>query len=168
MSLYNVTDEFSLTDFLWEKNKPRIVEFIKSHSKGLSSIDIKNIVRGIEINYKHRGIPCARQLSLIYIESGFGPHRISEKGAIGLCQIMPGTGRAMLGEVYSKQYLKQPLINVITCGKYLDYINSNKDKTQLRILAEYNAGNEYKFGLPYAWRVLDYEKYIIKKYKIMI
>lgn len=82
--------------------------------------------------------------ALIAIESGFDPSAVSPKGAIGLMQIIPGTGAryGVAGDVKrsAAQKLAEPSINIATGAHYLrDLIHQYPNRIDL-VLAAYNAG----------------------------
>ncbi len=83
--------------------------------------------------------------SLIRQESLFEGHVVSSAGAIGLMQIMPGTGEEIAGQLgwpvgYSTSDLYRPAINIPLGARYLarqrDYLGENLPAA----LASYNAG----------------------------
>lgn len=64
-------------------------------------------------------------MSMIKLESGFDPFAISDKGAIGLMQVKPGTARAMVemfGIAESGYGLMDVRYNVIIGSAYIRYI----------------------------------------------
>jgi soluble lytic murein transglycosylase len=82
--------------------------------------------------------------SLIKKESNLNPEVVSNKGAVGLMQIMPKTAHEMAVQLnisdYSSDNLKDPKINIMFgiyyLRKLLDYYNNNL----ILALAAYNAG----------------------------
>ncbi|MDR1087369.1 MAG: lytic transglycosylase domain-containing protein [Endomicrobium sp.] len=82
--------------------------------------------------------------SIIKKESNLNPEAISNKGAVGLMQIMPKTAREIATQLgvsdYSSEKLKEPQINIMFgtyyLKKLLDYYNNNL----ILALAAYNAG----------------------------
>ena len=82
--------------------------------------------------------------TLIVAESGFDPHAVSPKGAIGLMQVMPATARrwGVSGDarVSLEKKLADPQVNVRTGVRYLRHlIELFPDRLDLA-LAAYNAG----------------------------
>jgi soluble lytic murein transglycosylase len=84
--------------------------------------------------------------SIIKKESNLNLEAISNKGAVGLMQIMPKTAREIATQLrvsdYSPEKLKEPQINIMFgtyyLKKLLDYYNNNLTLA----LAAYNAGIE--------------------------
>lgn len=81
--------------------------------------------------------------SVIYAESGFNKSAVSNRGAVGLMQIMPATAQEIasnLGvENYSDDMLYDPDVNIRFGCYYLKYLyNRFGDNTLM--LASYNAG----------------------------
>lgn len=76
--------------------------------------------------------------AVIKQESNYIPDAISDKGAIGLMQIMPSTG-ALLG-IDDKELLKDPYINIMTGTKYLSQMLNRYDGRLDLSLSAYNAG----------------------------
>lgn len=74
--------------------------------------------------------------AIIQAESSYNPSAISDKGAIGLGQIMPETG-ADYG--MSPEDLKDPIKNIITTVKHIDKLSGIFDDPRL-VMAAYNAG----------------------------
>ncbi|MCK5598712.1 transglycosylase SLT domain-containing protein [bacterium] len=62
---------------------------------------------------------------LVKTESDFNPSAVSHKGAIGLCQIMPATGKGM---GYSVKDLYKPAKNIEACCRFLSYLGKKASK----------------------------------------
>ena len=79
--------------------------------------------------------------ALIKAESGFDKKAKSEKGAVGLMQLMPETAEYIAGKVgYKKKIdLESPDCNIYLGTKYLEYL-SEKFKDEAAVLCAYNAG----------------------------
>lgn len=82
--------------------------------------------------------------AVINVESGFNPSTRSEKGAIGLMQIMPDTGEWLyekMGQTGSDPaLLREPETNIKLGCYYLNYLSQKYDGRQRNFLAAYNAG----------------------------
>jgi soluble lytic murein transglycosylase-like protein len=75
--------------------------------------------------------------AVMAVESGFRPTAVSEKGAIGLMQLMPGTARDMyVRDVWS------PEENIEGGARYLRILANRYDGDLVKTLAAYNAGPE--------------------------
>ncbi|MBQ3053530.1 MAG: lytic transglycosylase domain-containing protein [Clostridia bacterium] len=82
--------------------------------------------------------------SIIKAESEFKFNARSEKGAVGLMQIMPSTGKEIaqkLGiENFSEEVLLNPEININIGCYYLSYLLNKYDGNIKTAVAAYNAG----------------------------
>ena len=79
--------------------------------------------------------------AVIATESGYDANAVSNKGAVGLMQIMPDTANyvcALYGMRYGENNLKKPEYNIRIGCKYLKYL-SGKFADE-NILIAYNAG----------------------------
>lgn len=76
-------------------------------------------------------------MALIRVESNFDPNAVSHKGAIGLMQVMPGTG-----SIYGvhKKDLMNPDINIRTGLAYFKDMHSYFQNNEEMALAAYNCG----------------------------
>lgn len=80
--------------------------------------------------------------SLINVESSFNKNAKSNKGAIGLMQILPSTAKyisELLKEDFTVNQLYNPEVNIKYGCFYLNYLNK-KFKNQETTLCAYNAG----------------------------
>ena len=73
--------------------------------------------------------------AVISTESGYEPGALSRKGAIGLMQVMPDTGKR-----YGVKNLNDPRQNVIAGARYLHDLLRQFDTDLSLVLAAYNAG----------------------------
>lgn len=73
--------------------------------------------------------------ALISTESGYEPGALSKKGAIGLMQVMPGTGKR-----YGARDLNDPAQNVAAGARYLRDLLRQFNNDLSLALAAYNAG----------------------------
>src|SRR5512138_3040174 len=80
-------------------------------------------------------LPEALILAVIAVESNFDPRAVSEKGAAGLMQLMPGTARDMyVADVFD------PEQNIHGGSRYLRVLANQYGGDMVRMLAAYNAG----------------------------
>ena len=110
-------------------------------------------------------------LAVIQVESEFTPEAVSRKGAIGLMQMMPATGKFVakeLGITYNgKHTLYDPFINVKLGIHYLSFLTDRFDSTE-NALAAYNYGpTKYESTLSlkktqpkYVKKVLDFKDFL--------
>jgi soluble lytic murein transglycosylase-like protein len=76
-------------------------------------------------------------LAVMAVESNFNPGALSEKGAVGLMQLMPGTARDMyVADAWA------PEQNIDGGARYLRILANQYDGDIVKTLAAYNAGPE--------------------------
>jgi soluble lytic murein transglycosylase len=82
--------------------------------------------------------------AVIRAESDFKPHLVSEKGAIGLMQIMPDTAEwaadQMRVELPSIAQLEEPQLNIEIGTWYLKSLHQQFENNHIVAIAAYNAG----------------------------
>lgn len=100
--------------------------------------------------------------AVMAVESGFRPGAISEKGAMGLMQLMPGTARDMyVRDVWS------PEENIDGGARYLRTLANKYDGDLVKTLAAYNAGPDAvrrAGGVPSYPETQDYVRKVIDLY----
>lgn len=83
-------------------------------------------------------------LAVIRSESSFVPDRVSNKGAIGLMQVMPDTAEWIVAQaglqVPRTEYLYDPVTNISIGTWYLNYLLARYDGDMVKVIAAYNAG----------------------------
>jgi soluble lytic murein transglycosylase-like protein len=92
--------------------------------------------------------------AVAHTESKFVPTARSNRGAVGLMQLVPKTGR-WLGATD----LTNPTQNIMAGAKYLKYLNGRFNGNQEKVIAAYNAGegNVRRFnGVPPFRETQDY------------
>jgi soluble lytic murein transglycosylase-like protein len=115
----------------------------------------KAIVSTIFTASKNFNVPSALVLSVIKEESNFNINAVSDKGAIGLMQLMPRTARSIGINPYN------PAQNIIGGVYYIRYCLNLKGNNIALALACYNAGPNG--GVPYS--TYKYIKNIATYYK---
>lgn len=88
-------------------------------------------------------IPRALVLAVMHTESNFNAMALSNKGASGLMQLMPGTAREMyVSDLFDKQQ------NIEGGVRYLRVLANRFDGDMVKMVAAYNAGPEavVKYG----------------------
>ncbi len=82
-------------------------------------------------------LPEALLLAVMAVESNFDHQALSEKGAMGLMQLMPGTAREMyVSDAWD------PAQNIEGGARYLRILANQYDGDMVKTLAAYNAGPE--------------------------
>ncbi len=82
-------------------------------------------------------LPEALLLAVMTVESNGDPRALSEKGAVGLMQLMPGTARDMyVSDAWA------PEQNIDGGARYLRILANQYDGDMVKTLAAYNAGPE--------------------------
>ena len=80
--------------------------------------------------------------SVINAESGYHPNAVSNKGAVGLMQVIPSTAEwvaSKIGIDFSIDALKHPRTNILIGTYYLKYLLDKFRDTKTALIA-YNAG----------------------------
>ena len=98
----------------------------------------------IEANARAAGLDPALVLAVVAVESGFDPHAVSDKGAIGLMQVLPGTGARYGVRADAKrsaiERLFDPATNLRVGTRYLRDLLARFGNDVSLALAAYNAG----------------------------
>jgi soluble lytic murein transglycosylase len=88
--------------------------------------------------------------AVIFVESRFQPGAKSGKGAVGLMQIMPATGRWVSNQLawpgFQESDLLNPEKNIALGSWYIAYLTDYFEGNQTAALAAYNAGHRYVKG----------------------
>ncbi|MBR4078875.1 MAG: lytic transglycosylase domain-containing protein [Christensenellaceae bacterium] len=91
------------------------------------------------------GVDPALICGVIATESRFDADAKSEKGAMGLMQIMPETGEWIAGKIgikdFSEEMLTEPAVNIEMGTWYLTYLADRFDREADTVIAAYNAGH---------------------------
>ncbi len=129
-----------------------------SNIKDLSYATVDGLAKKASETY---GVSYGLIKAVIKTESGFDPYAVSDKGAVGLMQIMPGTARELGVDPYN------PEENVLGGTAYLKKLLNLYDGNVELALAAYNAGienvNKYK-GVPPFEETEDYVKKVLSLY----
>ncbi|HEY2633870.1 MAG TPA: lytic transglycosylase domain-containing protein [Steroidobacteraceae bacterium] len=86
---------------------------------------------------KANTIQAALVRAVIVVESGFNPHAVSKRGAVGLMQLLPATARR-----YGVKDINDPEQNIRAGTHYLSDLLTRFDSNLELALAAYNAGEE--------------------------
>jgi soluble lytic murein transglycosylase-like protein len=105
--------------------------------------------------------------AIIQVESNFNPGAVSNKGAIGLMQVMPATGKRLGVEDPGTQ-LFDPATNVNAGAKYLRYLMDMFADQPTLAIAAYNAGEgaveRYNRRIPPFRETQDYVRRVLAHY----
>jgi soluble lytic murein transglycosylase-like protein len=94
----------------------------------------KEHVKGAAQKYK---LPEKLLLAVMAVESNYDPRALSEKGAMGLMQLMPGTAKDMyVSDAWD------PSQNIEGGARYLRILANQYGGDPVQVLAAYNAGPE--------------------------
>ncbi len=98
----------------------------------------------IEANAKIYNLDPYLVASVIWVESKFDANAESQKGAVGLMQIMPETGEWIAGKMedsgFTADDLRNPKTSILYGCWYLGYLDSRFFGDQTLVLAAYNGG----------------------------
>jgi soluble lytic murein transglycosylase-like protein len=119
-------------------------------------------VRAAALKY---ALPEELLLAVMAVESQFNPNALSEKGAMGLMQLMPGTAREM--------YVSEPWLpeqNIDGGARYLRILANMYDGDLVRTVAAYNAGPEAvrragEDGVPNIPETREYVRRVVALYQ---
>lgn len=140
------------------KEEPRQSEKKESYREGQG--DFNKLIADKSYQY---GLDPALVKAVISVESDFNPRAVSEKGAIGLMQLMPLTAKE-LGVSNSFD----PSANVDGGTRYLRYLLDSFNWDIELALAAYHAGKsrvERHFGIPPIPATHDYVKRVKSTYR---
>ena len=116
-------------------------------------------------------LPHALVKAVIATESNYHPWAVSEKGAVGLMQLMPQTAREMFVEDPF-----DPVQNIQGGTRYLRVLVNLFDGDLVKVLAAYNAGPEVvkraqqrttEFVVPAIPETQEYVRRVLQNYEIL-
>jgi soluble lytic murein transglycosylase len=117
------------------------------HKPILKSYFILNYQPQIIAYSKNNQLNPALVSAIIFVESRFNAKAKSKKGALGLMQIMPATGKWVAGQLewrhFSRRDLLDPQKNLEVGSWYLAYLKRYFNENESLALASYNAGHRY-------------------------
>jgi len=114
----------------------------------LASFEVSTAYKAVRHHLREaarvNGIEYELLKAVVAVESGFDPHAVSPKGAVGLMQLMPGTAqrfgvRASAGGSL-EQKLSDPRTNLHAGARYLAWLMKKFNGQVDLVLAAYNAG----------------------------
>jgi soluble lytic murein transglycosylase-like protein len=175
-TVYTFTDASGVTHFTNVPSDPRYAgmaripyrlsayKSVKTSSGYLTASDRYALL--VQKVAREHSLDQALLQAMIATESGFDPHAVSNKGAVGLMQLMPETARR-----YGVRNLYDPAENIQGGAKYLRDLMRKFNNDLSLTLAAYNAGEDaviqhgnrippYRETLQYVPRVLSlYRQY---------
>lgn len=85
-------------------------------------------------------------ISIMKCESNFNADAVSNRGAVGLMQIMPDTGdwiahKLNMDDSYNVDMLHDPDMSIRFACWYLNFLNGRFDGDEKKVVAAYNAGH---------------------------
>ena len=128
----------------------------------------------IETSARVNGLDAALVRAIIAVESAFDPRAVSQKGAIGLMQVLPETGEryGVRDDAHRslRDKLFDPAINVRVGTRYLRDLLARFDNDLSLALAAYNAGEgavaTHDNGVPPFIETRDYVKRVTQVYAL--
>ncbi len=145
--------------------------FVLRFSEGMSTMNARKLAKIIVKECKSHDLDPYLILAVIKVESEFSPVAVSKRGAIGLMQVMPGTGEHIakeLGISYGgRKSLYDPFTNVRLGINYLSSLEDRYETVEYA-LGAYNHGptnfekrlNANDVPMGYVKKVLSFKSYL--------
>lgn len=145
--------------------------FVLRFSEGMSTMNARKLAKIIVKECKSHDLDPYLILAVIKVESEFSPVAVSKRGAIGLMQVMPGTGEHIakeLGISYGgRKSLYDPFTNVRLGISYLSSLEDRYETVEYA-LGAYNHGptnfekrlNANDVPMGYVKKVLSFKSYL--------
>ena len=145
--------------------------FILRFSESMSTKNAKKLAKIIVEECESHDLDPYLILAVIKVESEFSPVAVSKRGAIGLMQVMPGTGEHIAKEMGisygGRKSLYDPFINVKLGISYLSSLEDRYETVEYA-LGAYNHGpanfqkrlNANDVPTGYAKKVLSFKSYL--------
>ncbi len=118
----------------------------------------------IRASAERNGLPVPLLEAVMSVESNFDPGAVSNKGATGLMQLMPGTARDM-----SVADVHDPAQNIEGGARYLKQLHARFGNDLVKVLAAYNAGpravNRSGGAVPAIPETQDYVRKVLARYE---
>ncbi|MFA5999495.1 MAG: transglycosylase SLT domain-containing protein [Candidatus Paceibacterota bacterium] len=124
-NIRNEQDRIDKEHANYQKNINKIANIIKKYAD-LNIIERFEIAKLIYDESIYYGIDPIKVTSLIKTESTFNKRALSNRGAVGLTQILPSTAKYMADMItlpYSEELLWDPAYNIHIGIAYLSYLN---------------------------------------------
>jgi soluble lytic murein transglycosylase-like protein len=122
-------------------------DFLELYEVRLSPDKVHDIAESVSIESRRHGIDAGLLLSMIFIESSFREDVVSERGAVGLMQLLPSTAEAVASELDldwdGHDHLVDPRTNITLGTYYLKSLMRVFGNDVLLALTAYNKGPTY-------------------------
>ena len=164
---------FQTSESLYKKNlKKQIAQQIAQYKTGLKTSYIDDLPELIIHESKKYGYDPLLLTSVIIIESSFNNWARSNRGAHGLMQIRPATGRELAAEVriqwQGTPSLYDPEINIILGAYYLNKLFLRFGDLGLALEAYNHGPSRLKGYLKKGHRPKRYSQQVFKKYSSLL
>ena len=154
------------------------------HKKGFSLPDSVSSAASVVDVWSRYNVEPSISIAVIDVESGFDTQAVSSRGALGLMQIIPSTGRFLsreYGDEWNENILCVPEKNIMYGGYYIYHLKKdfegriNNSKLYHAALTAYNMGPGYVHAnledgvieSDYSRNVLNRAKYYITKHGLI-
>ena len=165
--------KFQTSESLYKKNlKKKIARQISQYKTGLKTNYIDNLPELIVHESKKYGYDPLLLTAVIITESSFNNWARSNRGAHGLMQIRPATGRELAAEVrvqwQGTPSLYDPEINIILGAYYLNKLFLRFGDLGLALEAYNHGPSRLKGYLKKGHRPKRYSRQVFKKYSSLL
>ena len=165
--------KFQAREFLYKKNlKERIAQQISQYKTGLKTNYIDNLPELIVHESKKYGYDPLLLTAVIITESSFNNWARSNRGAHGLMQIRPATGRELAAEVrvqwQGTPSLYDPETNITLGAYYLNKLFLRFGDLGLALEAYNHGPSRLKGYLKKGHRPKRYSRQVFKKYSSLL
>jgi len=127
----------------WTPEVPAIEAALREIDTPLSRSDLDRVARTVAAEARRAGFSPEFVLAVIRVESGGDPFAVSPKGALGLMQLLPTTGKAVAREIgvrwEGSPTLFDPVLNVRLGVAYLERLRARYGNLSIALTA-YNWG----------------------------
>jgi soluble lytic murein transglycosylase-like protein len=127
----------------WTPEVPPIERALRELGGPLSRLQAARVARTLVAEARRASFSPEFVLAVIRVESGGDPYAISPKGALGLMQLLPTTGRAVAGDLGMRwngaETLFDPVQNVRLGVAYLERLRARYGNLSIALTA-YNWG----------------------------
>lgn len=157
-----------------------VLRFVLKYADKISPSDAIKLAGLIAEECENYDVDPFLVLAVIQIESRFSPKAVSNRGAVGLMQVMPATAKYVAKKsgitLQSSKSLYDPFLNV-RLGIYYLYMLNNRFSSVERVLTAYNFGpNRSILGIrnlerrppDYVKKVLSFKNRLLQNARIIV